>query len=201
METLNLVVTISLSFIGIAVSFYVGRVSLRTHRERSSVSEFLRVRRLLKEKPGDLRNAAAKHHGALLSSDAPTIARPGWILQSPIDVDELGLVLDTDCTGIGPSDSRRALHKYWPTDQSGRRFRRYHEAVAALDRPLNWFNGICYRMLDIRAPSTGGLSFRVGVTQYWEGFDTTEALAHEAAYVFSRTAVGHQRAGSYQRRS
>ena len=185
------IVGVVLVLLSIAVSIYVGRDSLRQLRKRGSESDFLRVRNIIKSRPGELRKAAAKEHSTVLVADieAPVIAKPGWLLPFPVDVSDVRLTLTVD-GGVHPisPDYRSKLRRYWPVDSAGRRLEFYHQAVEEYDRPANWFNGTCYRMLRVEVdPAKNGLKLYCGLTRYWEGFDTTEALAHEAAYVYSRT--------------
>jgi hypothetical protein len=77
------------------------------------------------------------------------------------------------------------MRRYLPVDATGRRLDRYHEAVTAFDRPSLWFDAKTYRLLgvDPADPTAGpALCLRVGVSSYWDCFDFSEGLRHEAAH-------------------
>jgi hypothetical protein len=76
-----------------------------------------------------------------------------------------------------------------PYGQTGDRITKYHEAVDRFDRPVNWFNGRSYRLLDVSCkPDDGKITFSVASATYWGGFDASETLAHEGAHIYRKTS-------------
>lgn len=183
------VLTRVMTAIGLARSRVLGWISINQYHAAKSAREFLLVRRTLRESLRELRRFAGEHHRAMLGADSGLAAftKPGWLPSRPLETDQIVLNL-VPAPPPPRSDPLRALVRYWPVSDTGRRYTRYHEAVSALDRPANWFNAASYRMVDVRPAENGdGLSLDLTTTRYWDGFDTTEALAHESAHVYLRT--------------
>lgn len=98
------------------------------------------------------------------------------------------------------SDEYRLGRAYLPLNASGERYGTYHEAVSAFDRPENWFNATCYRVCRVeKDPSSGERTLTFVPGTYWEGFDATETLSHEAAHVYLKTS-GRRIDGRLRRR-
>ncbi|MFD6329472.1 hypothetical protein ACFWGI_07855 [Streptomyces niveus] len=193
--------TIVMTAIGLGLSLVLGRISVNQFHQVKSAAEFLLVRRTLRESSGELRRFAAWEHRSQLGAGTgvAAITKPGWILERPLEVDRIVLNL-VAAPPDPPVDPRRVLMRYWPLSNTGRRYSRYHEAVSELDRPANWFDAACYRMVAVRPSATGSsLSLDLAATRYWLGFDTTEALAHEAAHVYQRTK-GAKISGPFRRK-
>ena len=66
-----------------------------------------------------------------------------------------------------------------PLRAPGRRYARYAEAVAELDRPRLFEDRTCYRLLDVRWPAPASLAFGAG--RYFSVMNVCEAMAHELA--------------------
>lgn len=198
---INDALTVAMTAIGLALSLVLGRISVTQFRQVKSAQEFLLVRRTLRESSGELRRIAAQEHRSLIQAGTrvAAITGPGWIPRNPLDADSLLLNL-VPAPPDPPSDPRRALVRYLPLSGTGKRYSLYHEAVSELDRPANWFDAACYRLVEVH-PSAGGdgLALDLTATRYWDGFDTTEALAHEAAHIYRRTNGARIR-GPYRRR-
>jgi transcriptional regulator with XRE-family HTH domain len=105
----------------------------------------------------------------------PILAGPGWLLDPPVDLDQVRLVRAFDSCQApalsGPTDH------VLPLNQHGERYAGYSRAVRDLARPRLMENRLSYRLLDIRVGNSLTLTF--GTTTFFEVFDVKEALAHE----------------------
>lgn len=173
-----------LGLVGFGVSVYFGVAQLRQDRERRSVDEFLESRRVLKTRYPALRAIAmASHRNWQPDGAVPIVAKPEWLLRDPLPLAGLGIEVDMVDYPPGHDALLRSARRYLPLTGAGR-MSRYHEAVAAFDRPGNWFNGRSYRLLGVHVTGDPpAITLRVGSSWYWDGFDVTQSLAHEAAHL------------------
>lgn len=175
--------------VGLGVSIYFGRNSARQLRERASARRFVLVRQAVSRDGLDLRRVAGGNRLAL--------TRDGWLLDTPRPLADLVLELTEQCPTDGHVEHLRLLRGYLPTDATGRRFTRFHEAVSVFDRPALWFDAATYRLLGVeRADDTVRLT--VGPSRYWDCFDFAEGLKHEAAHHYLKSD-GRRIGGRFRR--
>jgi len=187
-----------LAAIGVGVSVYFGRHSARQMAERRSKGQFLRVRQVLRKSGLDIDRVALVSSRRITSAEAPQLlARDGWILERPCRLEDLELRFVDRADADRCLDRLRTLRRYLPVDATGRRFGRYHEAVTALDRPSLWFDAKTYRLLGVD-PAGSALSLGVGASRYWDCFDFSEGLRHEAAHHYL-TSGGRKIDGVFRR--
>lgn len=74
----------------------------------------------------------------------------------------------------------RAYRQLLPRLRSGRPIERYSDAIAEYCPPSLWFNGLSFALQAVTLHDTAP-SIQVGTLRYFEGIDTSEALAHELA--------------------
>ncbi|WP_327727754.1 hypothetical protein OG250_12520 [Streptomyces sp. NBC_00487] len=176
-------------------------------RERS-VALFVRTRQHLRLRRTELTTAC---HGAQAAHRAdpelPLLTRPGWIPPRPLPLDAIRMTLRDTRPEERLDGSRATLHRYWPRGESTGRLTAYSAAIEAYDRPTVWFNGPSYRLLEVAAPPAdapeAGLDLTFSLSHYFDGLDTGEALAYEAALRDLRgrgKGGGRPPAGPYRRR-
>ena len=125
------------------------------------MTEWLRVRRYLNEHRHELTQAAqALYPSHQRVAGTPLLARPGWLPDAPVPLDQVMLTLCAETDGGRPEP---ALSGYAAT-------------LAELSPPALFEDRICYRLLDVSACH---LTFGVG--RYFDLINTCEAVAHEFA--------------------
>lgn len=198
-RALGTVLSLVLAVISVVVSVYFGRYSARQLAERTSIRRFLRVRQALSRSGLDISRVALASSLELTPAGVPyVLARQGWILDRPCRLENLELRLVDLAEGDWGVDRLRTLRRYLPVDATGRRFDRYHEAVTAFDPPLLWFDAKTYRLLGVEFAGPA-LCLQVGASKYWDCFDFSEGLRHEAAHHY--LASGGTKVGGAFRRS
>ena len=110
---------------------------------------------------------------------------PAWRLRTPIDLASVELVWHGETPPprvTGQHEETRALR---PLSAENRHYTRYHRAMRDLNRPKLFENRLCYRLLNVDAPSANHMSLdlTLGNMCYFDMIDVSEALAHEAALV------------------
>lgn len=174
--------------LGMGVTIYFGRNSARQLKERASTRQFVRVRQTVIRDGLDIRRVAGK--------DQLALTRSGWLLNPPRPIDELDLKLIEESSPYD-LDQLRQLQRYLPTDATGRRFTRFHEAVSAFDKPALWFDAVTYRLLGVE-PTEHALRLTVGPSRYWDCFDFAEGLKHEAGHHYLKSK-GRRVGGRFRR--
>ncbi|MFF3454790.1 hypothetical protein ACFYXH_10730 [Streptomyces sp. NPDC002730] len=158
------------------------RLASREH----SVATFLRIRRHVKSRRAELAEQCIEQQAEYRADDSlALLTKPGWIPMQPLPLDAVKLTLREALPQEQLHQARADLRRYWPREASKGRLETYAAAVEALDRPGTWFNGPSYRLLEVTPPPTDSpdagpcLTFALG--HYFDGLDTTEALAYEEA--------------------
>ncbi len=183
---------------GLVYRILAAKWPIRGALQVATESRFKDTREYLKEHVHELTTQAISQQRGVHTEDAfPLLARPGWILPKPVPLGDvlLRLVEPRPADEIGASLAR--LRKYWPSGAYGAHMRCYHDAVSEYDPPTNWFNGASYRLLEVE-PRDCTLHMTFSTGWYWDMFDTTEALAYEAALRHS-TSNGRRIEGRYRR--
>jgi len=188
---LEAVIGLILGAAGLAVTLYFGRIPLKQYRERQSVDRFLRTRRFMKQATSGLRaRAVVEHRLSIPEPEMPVIALPNWVLKQPLPIEllEFDLSPATDRAPNSSNDIYQSFRRYLPINASGERIARYHEAVSMFDAPKNWFDAVSYCIRAVRVSAGHGVTLSLGASRYWEGFDATQSLSHEAAHLYLKTS-------------
>ncbi len=186
---LGLVVSIA----GIGISFYAGRGARQQRKEQRSIEQFLARQRDLRIFSARLRAAARDYHSALLVPGLPAISKINWLPKAPIDLMNVSCSLDVHTKTHIDSRQQKLTAAYLPQPSSRTRIPRYHEMVDVHDRPDHWFDATCYRLVALPSVNDDVVVLPIGLTTYWEGFDSCEGLALEAVEMLGKSrnrAVG-----------
>ncbi|HEX6525982.1 MAG TPA: hypothetical protein VF070_39110 [Streptosporangiaceae bacterium] len=133
-------------------------------RAKIVVEQWLGARRYLNEHRYELTLAArALYPHDLRVAGTPLLARPEWLPDEPVALDQVALTLREEA-GDGVPESSNA----GPATLS------YAEVMAELNRPALFENRVCYRLLDVT-----GKHLMFGVGRYFDLINTCEAVAHE----------------------
>ncbi|MFD4140067.1 hypothetical protein [Streptomyces sp. NPDC058572] len=165
----------------------------RLARRERSIATFLRTRRHVKASRAELTDRCIEQQGQHRADDSLALLTvPGWIPAQPLPLAAVQLTLRDTRPQERLHRARADLLRYWPREAGEGRLETYAAAIEALDKPGVWFNGISYRLLEVTPapvdrPAAGpGLTFALG--HYFDGLDTTEALAYEEALLDLRGA-------------
>ncbi|MGW2539958.1 hypothetical protein ACWC5I_03585 [Kitasatospora sp. NPDC001574] len=149
--------------------------------DERSVVEFKSARRSAATNPKRIIAAAILHHDhQRWDREIPLLTQEGWIPPSPLPLPRVSLEYLEDPGSDYLRQAREQLIHYWPTI-AGQSTRRYSAAVQRYDRPGSFFDGTSYRLLGVQ-PSDSSPKLAFTTTQYWDHFDTGEALLFEAAW-------------------
>ncbi|EWC63889.1 hypothetical protein UO65_0804 [Actinokineospora spheciospongiae] len=157
-------------------------------RVRRSQGEWLAVRRAAARRGRELSELAAwLYPESVRAWDGHVLAGPGWLLDTPIPLEDVRLEFDVTHPAAPPLTA--PLDGVLPLTDRGERYPSYSRAVRDLVLPRLLENRVSYRLLDVRAEE--GLALRFGTTTFFEVFDVKEYVAHEfkAAFVRSRGSV------------
>ena len=83
--------------------------------------------------------------------------------------------------------AKKKVRHYLPRRDGGGQVETYSEAVGLFDQPKIWFDGCSYRLLEVDVcrttpePCDESLLLTFGLARYFDGQDTSEFLAYEAA--------------------
>ncbi len=142
------------------------------------------------------RVAAQLYAGLPRAADTELLARPGWLPEVPIGLDELPLTWQDQppAPAIDPGGplTRHVRPRLAAGDGTagdggqpgggqpgGGQYRSYAQAVGALDRPGLFEDRVCYRLLDVRLTGQPELAF--AACRYFDGVSLGHAVAHELA--------------------
>ncbi|MER6354639.1 hypothetical protein ABT186_23175 [Streptomyces sp. NPDC001634] len=154
--------------------------SLQERDERTRI-EFKSVREAAATNPKRIIAAAISHHDhERRDRGIPLLTQEGWIPSGPLPLQQVLLEYVEDPGSDYLHQARAQLIHYWPT-AAGQPTRRYSDAVQRYDRPGSFFDGTSYRLLGVQ-PSDHSPKLTFTTTQYWDHFDTGEALLFEAAW-------------------
>jgi hypothetical protein len=140
-----------------------------------SREEWLRVRRYLDQHRRELtQSALALYPEDLRVAGTPLLARPEWLPEEPLPLDQVVLSLQKGPDPVGAEPAAAA--SFCPLRPDGTRYATYAAAIADLSRPKLFENRICYRLLEANATS-----LRFGIGRYFDLINRCEAAAHEYA--------------------
>lgn len=162
------------------VALWLARAPQRIAASEESQDLFVRTRSVLQSDRATLTARALEEQRRLQPDvEVPLLMKSEWMLSRPVPLHEVLLRLrdPTDSESLIPA--REQLQGFWPGAAATQRFPTYSAAVGALAKPAVWFNGRSYRLLE--ASFDGGVSLTFGLARYFDGLDTTEALAFETA--------------------
>ena len=146
-------------------------------KEKQSIDEFRRARKLAKECRSMLHKRALQTRPTSppnfrTSKTIPLFFQESWIPKQPIILDNIDLMLEPD-----PGFLIKLRHDLLPTC-AGKRYERFSEAVAQLDKPVLFENRIQYRILGV---TDSKLSFSESEYHYFDKIDYGEYFVHELA--------------------
>jgi hypothetical protein len=178
----------------------------RVAKRDESRDLFARTSALLKAERGNLANRFLANQLRFQFDDkVPLLTQSGWIPNGPVSMNSMNLSIRASREDETIGEARRRLLRYWPGGSGQRRFPSYSAALEDLAPPASWFNGCSYRLLEINVPESDltaqiqpNLDLVFSLGHYFDGLDTTEALAYEAAHdaVYKRRDLS---GGKYRR--
>ncbi|BEL03317.1 hypothetical protein Q0Z83_015080 [Actinoplanes sichuanensis] len=149
---------------------------------QQEVSRYREVRKVVRSRQGRLGAVAWETADpAWKAAPVPVLTRPGWILETPLPLDRVGLRLLPGSEvpdRSGPSAERAA--RLLPRRESNRGRLRYSEALVDIDGLDHLHNGNVYRPVAVEADGRG-LSIDFIGGRYFDHLDTSEILAFETA--------------------
>jgi hypothetical protein len=163
--------------------------AVRDGAVRDSQEHWLRVRGFLNVGRHELaRSAQDLYPASWRVAGTPLIARPEWLAETPVPLDQVTLSWrpgspGRGIDGTGPQSAavrplRAAVRPHGR--RAGNRFGCYADALGALSRPGLFEDRACYRLLEAAAPP-GAASLGFGPGRYFDSINTCEAVAHEYA--------------------
>jgi len=148
---------------------------------RDSQEHWLRARGVLNAGRHELaRSAQDLYPAACRVAGTPLIARPEWLAETPVPLDQVTLSWRPDAPGRGIDGTGPQSEAVRPLREAGSRFGCYAAALGALNRPGLFEDRACYRLLGAAA-SSGTASLGFGPGRYFDTINTCEAVAHEYA--------------------
>jgi hypothetical protein len=158
---------------------------------RNSQEHWLRTRDLLNAGRYELaRSAQDLYPAAGRVAGTPLLARPEWLSETPVPLDQVTLSWRPDAPARGIDGTGPQSEAVRPLREDGSRFDCYAAALGALRRPGLFENRACYRLLEAAA-SSGAASLGFGPGRYFDAINTGEAVAHEyAAAMLARDGSG-----------
>jgi hypothetical protein len=148
---------------------------------RDSQERWLRARGFLNtDRHGLARSAQDLYPAARRVAGTPLIARPEWLAETPVPLDQVTLSWRPDAPGPAIDGTGPQSEAVRPLREDGSRFGSYAAALGALRRPGLFEDRACYRLLEAAA-SSGAASLGFGPTRYFGTINTCEAVAHEYA--------------------
>jgi hypothetical protein len=155
--------------------------AVRDGAVRDSQEHWLRARGFLNTGRHELaRSAQDLYPAARRVAGTPLVARPEWLAETPVPLDQVTLSWRPDAPGPGVDGTGPQSAAVRPLREAGNRFGCYADALGALRRPGLFENRTCYRLLEAAA-SSGAASLGFGPARYFDAINTGEAVAHEYA--------------------
>ena len=148
-------------------------------------SRWRETRRLLNDHRGELSAAALRLHG--LDPFAPgVLINPNWLPDSPVPPERLNLTWAGRVPAPRIAGGEQASAGVRPPSPAGGQYKRYSQAIKALERPSLFENRSSYRLMSCEWGADGA-SLEFGHTTYFDMLDTCEAVAHEFAAAWQET--------------
>jgi transcriptional regulator with XRE-family HTH domain len=146
-----------------------------------SQQSWLHTRRNLNSHHLALAQAAARlYPDDVRLGDTGLLARPDWVLSSPIDLADIELTFEPSATPPLLDGTEDDTSHVRPLRSPEHRYQRYSHAIRDVARPKLFENRPSWRLLDADfTGSRGRLHF--GDMNYFDAMDTCEAIAHETA--------------------
>jgi hypothetical protein len=165
--------------------------AVRDSVARDSQEHWRRARGLLNVGRHELaRSAQDLYPAALRVAGTGLIARPEWLAETPVPLDQVTLSWQPDPPAGSIDGTEPHSEAVRPLREAGNRFGCYAAALGALSRPGLFEDRACYRLLEATAsPDVASLGFGPG--RYFDSINTCEAVAHEyAAATLARDGQG-----------
>jgi hypothetical protein len=146
-----------------------------------SAEHWRAIRRELNQRRHELTQVASRlYPAATRVGTTALLCREEWILDRPLDLDEVKLNWVEHPAAPAVSGTESASTHVRPLDADGERYPTYADALAAIDPPALFENRPSYRLMAAHlAPGTGLMDLSRG--RYFDGVNISEALAHELA--------------------
>ncbi len=153
----------------------------RSDPVEASQQAWCRTRRRLNRSRGELARTAARLYSPdVRLGDLPFMARPEWMPDRPIPLEQVRLDWSDDAVGAEVTGTEPEAADVLPLRAPGRRFTRYTTAIKYLDSPALFENRPSYRLLDVDL-TLDEPHMRFGLATYFDKLDVSEAVAHELA--------------------
>lgn len=158
-----------------------GRPVLHDPAVDQSQDEWRSVRRHLNRTRQALAETARQLYPDNFQLDATgLIAAPGWIMDEPIDLDQVSVTEDFAAQGPAVTGAEPEAAGVRPLATVLNRFPRYSHAVRQIEHPTLFENRLSYRL--VGHDTTGAApAMTYGLTTYFDMVDVCEAAAHELA--------------------
>ena len=160
----------------------------REQAERRRLDEFLAATADLKKIRGELtRLALAEQQAHRWDKQLPLLTMPGWIPDQPLTLKEVALDLVEPGSGeleaLNLDRDELCRYGYWPVGADSQLLTTYSDAIAACDSSRRLEDKPSYRLVAVNAEngSAPGCSLAFTRASYFDGIDTGEPLAFEAA--------------------
>lgn len=190
MEVVALVVALVAGGAGALATWY-GRKPYHAQRGDESRSAFVNERRLLGTRRAELTKLAIQYYPSHQSVNFPgMLSNSQWVPAVPFRLELLRLSYDTSGFSEDPSSRFASQTKktLLPKNTSGEPFATYSEALESLARP-NLFNNLaCYRLKRAEL-SSNPPAISVGLTNFFDGINETESIAHELARAYLKYGI------------
>ena len=158
-----------------------GRPVLHDPAVEQSQDEWRSVRRHLNRTRQALAETARQLYPDAVQLDATGLIAPsGWVLDHPIDLDQVTVSEDFAAEGPTLTGAEPESGAVRPLATVLNRFPRYSHAVRQVEHPTLFENRLSYRLLSY--DTTGSApAMTYGLTTYFDMVDVCEAAAHELA--------------------
>jgi hypothetical protein len=171
--------------IGIAFATATQAASRRSQALDKRKSDFIRARDHLKHNRGALAKLAVAPVNAMQwDKSIPLLTRPGWIPDRPLALGELSLTISAPTQAqLDALDlARSKVASYFPAGGRKQPNSTYSQAILEYDKATRMENQPCYRLTGLADPKRGTVrTLQFTRAAYFDGIDTEEALAYEAA--------------------
>jgi hypothetical protein len=170
-------IAVMVGVIGVIVSWADQSPTRLEERTKVTQERFLDERKLLRGSRVPLADRAKLLYPSFASQDLPLLFDRGWLPARPMELKDVHVIPDGGIAAARPS---RRLESGLPYTAAHRRYRRYADAIGDLDRPTQFENRACYRLVAVE-PAASDWTIRVCKTHYFDMLNTCEAVGFEFA--------------------
>ena len=130
--------------------------------------------------------------------DTGLIAADGWLLDRPVDLDDVRLVQQFEAPAAAVTGGEPESSRVRPLATVTKRYARYSHALREVERPGLFENRLSYRLTGLRSDE-GVPTMTIGLTTYFDMVDICEAVAHELAAAHLRDGSDKPDPASWRR--